>query len=202
VVGSYDGMPIGFSDYSGLSILTKDSTSHRGVGTIMQDDLVRAEPQTIFDEAVLRPGVCFDPDEVVLEGLYADELSAYRAKKVWVRALESNFLLETKHDFSIRVLASDKGSMFKLRCDFMTACGRYAFWRLTHNQAPETQYLIETAHIPASESHSLDLAVAPDMQEVRYSPRVLSGPHEGDIQEGGLTGRILSWFSRIMKKRL
>jgi hypothetical protein len=38
--------------------------------------------------------------------------------------------------------------LYKVRCDFQTACGRYAFWRLTHHQAPEVQFLLETAHLP------------------------------------------------------
>jgi hypothetical protein len=122
--------------------------------------LEEAPENTYFE---LREGVCFDPNEVTLEGCYRDQLSLYRAKRVWKLALEGNFLLESEHDFTI-VAASNVGEMrYLLKCNFLTACGRYAFWRLTHNQAPEAQNLIETAHIPDGEAKALALAAAGDM---------------------------------------
>ena len=93
-------------------------------------------------------GVCFDQDEATLEGVYQDELSTYRAKKVWTETLETNFLLESDYDFIFKIVTSLDDGKFVLKCNFNTACGRYAFWRLTRNQAPEAQHQIETAHIP------------------------------------------------------
>ncbi len=93
-------------------------------------------------------GLWYDPDRLLIEGVYQDEITAYRARKRWMEALETNFLLEDAHDFSMRVRKSRGGHQYRVRCDFLTACGRYAFWRLTHHQAPEVQLMLETAHIP------------------------------------------------------
>lgn len=119
--------------------------------------------------------VYFDPEAVKLEGQYSDQISAYRAKRVWVEALERCFLLETDADFSALVSSDHQSGKFILRCHFLTACARYAFWRLTNHQAPEAQYIIETAHIPRSESRHEDFLEAPDMRSVYDEPMVLSG---------------------------
>ncbi len=104
----------------------------------------------IIDFENFVPEVSFDLERIVLEGYYADELSAYRAKKTWARTLETSFLLDLDFDFKI-VVEHTEQPFYSVRCDFSTACGRYAFWRLTHNQAPEIQYIIRTAHIPTTE---------------------------------------------------
>jgi len=104
----------------------------------------------IIDFENFVPEVSFDLDRIVLEGYYADELSAYRAKKTWAKTLETSFLLDLDFDFKVIVERTDQ-PFYSVRCDFSTACGRYAFWRLTHNQAPEIQYIIRTAHIPSTE---------------------------------------------------
>jgi hypothetical protein len=95
-------------------------------------------------------GLWYDPERLVIEGVYQDEVTAYRARRRWIEALEKNFLLEESLDFSLKVRRSRGGRNFRVRCDFLTACGRYAFWRLTHHQAPEVQFLLETAHLPHS----------------------------------------------------
>jgi hypothetical protein len=95
-------------------------------------------------------GLWYDPDRLLIEGVYQDEITAYRARKRWMEALETNFLLEESHDFSMKVKKARGGRHYRVRCDFLTACGRYAFWRLTHHQAPEVQLMLETAHIPHS----------------------------------------------------
>jgi len=111
------------------------------------------------------PGdVRFDPDRVILQGQYRDQLSAYRAKKNWVETLTANFLLEEGHDYELSVDSRVADGLFILHCGFTSACGRYAFWRLTNEQAPEAQYLIETAHIPNSESRGDDFVSAPDLK--------------------------------------
>jgi hypothetical protein len=93
-------------------------------------------------------GLWYDPERLVVEGVYQDEVTAYRARRRWIEALGKNFLLEEGLDFSLKVRRSRGGRSFRVRCDFLTACGRYAFWRLTHHQAPEVQFLLETAHLP------------------------------------------------------
>jgi len=114
-------------------------------------------------EEDLKPGVCFDPEEALLEGIYEDELSAHRAKRGWTKALETNFLLDSGHDFFLKV-KNPSSQHHVLICEFKTACGRYAFWRLTHNQAPDTQYIIETAHIPSSDMYANEIGFARDLE--------------------------------------
>ena len=115
------------------------------------------------EETELKPGVCFDPEEALLEGVYEDELSAHRAKRGWTKALETNFLLDIDHDFYLKVKSANS-QHHVLICEFKTACGRYAFWRLTHNQAPDTQYVIETAHIPNAEAHLAEISYSKDLE--------------------------------------
>lgn len=111
--------------------------------------------------------VAFDSEAAALEGTYGDELSAFRARKVWIDILESNFLLEKEHDFKTDIVGDIEKGSYVLRCMFSTACGRYAFWRLTNSQAPEAQYTIETAHIPNAESLYEQILRAPDLEEKR-----------------------------------
>lgn len=113
-------------------------------------------------------GVLFNPDNVTLQGIYSDQLSAYRAKRVWADILEANFLLEREHDFSLTVVSCIPESRFLLTCEFSTACGRYAFWRLTNSQSPESQYLIETAHIPSALSDADAMISAPDLMQADH----------------------------------
>ena len=127
------------------------------------------EPQVVnlTDDFSERECVSFDPEALALEGNYNDELSAHRAKRSWTNVLETTFLLDKGHDFKLRVVNPEAN--YLLRCEFTTACGRYAFWRLTNNQAPEAQYQIETAHIPNAEAHALNLLHAADMQRASES---------------------------------
>ena len=140
--------------------------------------------------------VLFDPEAVRLEGVYRDQISAYRAKRIWIQALERCFLLEQDHDFSVCVASEVAESRFTLTCHFMTACARYAFWRLTNHQAPEAQYIIETAHIPRSESHHDAFLEAPDLRSIYDEPMILGGNSLTAPQRGALGALI----DRIAKK--
>jgi hypothetical protein len=137
----------------------------------MQFDRQHSENRDDFNST--SSGVCFDPDNVTLDGVYIDELSAYRAKKCWIEALENHFLLEPEHDFFLQIEAINGEQ--RLRCEFVTACARYAFWRLTNNQAPEAQYIIETAHIPKGESQFERFMQAPDLCQVGEGPLIFRG---------------------------
>lgn len=152
------------------------------------------EPQVVnlTDEFISRECVSFDPEALALEGNYNDELSAHRAKRSWTSVLETTFLLDKGHDFKLRVASPEQNQSFLLRCEFTTACGRYAFWRLTNNQAPEAQYQIETAHIPNAEAHALNLLHAADLQR--------SSQGEGDRPEGStrsIVSKMRSLFGRL-----
>ncbi len=114
----------------------------------MMDQTTGVSSSTRKSERLL--GLWYDPDRLMLEGVYNDEVTAYRARKRWIEALERHFLLEDSLDFHLCVKNAADKSYYKVRCDFLTACGRYAFWRLTHHQAPEVQCLLETAHLVSS----------------------------------------------------
>lgn len=121
-------------------------------------------------------GLWYDADRLVLEGLYLDEITAYRARKRWIKTLESNFLLEEQHDFRIKVRVVADAGRYRVRCDFISACGRYAFWRLTHHQAPEVQYMLETAHLPTV-SMGPGFGELPETDELlEGTPFILSNP--------------------------
>jgi len=130
----------------------------------------------------------------VLHGTYTDELSAHRARKVWAEILEYHSLLEKDRDFVYRLQPDYQHMIFGLQCEFLTACGRYAFWRLTNHQAPEAQYQIETAHIPESHRRQEEFLYAPDMRPLGQDPLVTRGL-------GNTSGTpITSWIKKILAR--
>ena len=84
-------------------------------------------------------GLLFDAEGITLISRFTDELSAYRARRQWVDILGSYFLLEKARDFEMSVLCNPENDYFVLNCFFTSACGRYAFWRLINEQAPEAE---------------------------------------------------------------
>jgi hypothetical protein len=144
-------------------------------------------------------GVWYDPERVTLEGAYSDQVTAYRARRRWIRTLEMNFLLEGKHDFVVKVVLDEREGNFRVRCDFLTACGRYAFWRLTHNQAPEVQYLIETAHLPSLTiiSHPV---MSLDEEFADMDPRVFSGPSRGPSTLWDRCRQVGDWVKACFRR--
>ena len=162
----------------------------------MQSDVSRFETIELTEEIPGIAGVCFDPDNITLQGCYPDELSAYRAKRLWIETLENCFLLEQGHDFSVCVRQHRDSSRFVLLCEFTTACARYAFWRLTNHQAPEAQYVIETAHIPICDSRHEDIMRAPDLKSIHDGPLVLGGPGRSH-RKGALAAFLKDIISRF-----
>ena len=136
-----------------------------------------------LNEVIDAEGVTFDPEETSLHGSYKDEISAHRAKKLWIETLEDNFILENNCDFSVHVQSLAHGHGFLLSCQFESSCARYAFWRLTNNQAPEAQYVIETAHIPYCESRHEDILKAPDLRSIYDEPMIFSGRYTGGLKK-------------------
>ena len=157
----------------------------------MQQD-IKEETVELANRQCFSSGVCFDSERLALEGVYPDELSSHRAKRVWIEALETSFLLDVSHDFQFKMVSVPAEGRFLLRCDFLTTCGRYAFWRLTHNQAPEAQYLIETGHIPYSEARHADFLAVPDLRAKTHEPMVFT-PMEGQKNSRP------SWMGMISK---
>ena len=133
----------------------------------MQSERAGYQEVELTREIAFPGDVRFDPEKVILQGVYRDQLSAYRARKVWVETLATNFLLDAGHDYEVSVDSKMTEGMFYLNCAFTSACGRYAFWRLTNEQAPEAQYLLETAHIPNSELCADDFFSAPDLKPMK-----------------------------------
>ena len=143
-------------------------------------------------------GVSFDPEHITLEGSYNDQISAYRARRVWIDTLTESFLLEIDHDFKLKVVNQQESERYFLRCEFLTACARYAFWRLTNNQAPEAQYIIETAHIPNAETRQAELWGAPDLKLKGSDPQAMSEYYLSSIQNE--QHGVLAAIKRIIDK--
>ena len=141
--------------------------------------------------------VSFCPHSVMLEGVYTDELSAFRAKKSWIETMEHSFLLDCGHDFEITLSGDIQAAEFKVACAFTTACGRYAFWRLTNNQAPEAQYQIETAHIPNAESLYARILSAPDLGKKKHT--AIFELDESFQSVGTPRPGVVSWLRAILK---
>lgn len=137
----------------------------------------------------------FDADRIVLGRTYSDQVTAYRARRRWKEALERYFLLEDRLDFNLKVQLEPESVQYSVRCDFSTACGRYAFWRLTHNQAPEVQYMLETAHKPSTPA----VCGGDEMQ----CPASGDAPYWSDFTQGtrqsSLLARCKQWFQRMLK---
>jgi hypothetical protein len=124
-------------------------------------------------------GLWYDAERLILEGIYLDEVSAYRAKKSWIKSFELNFLLEEIHDFKVKVGFDPESARYHVQCTFTSACGRYAFWRLTHHQAPEVQFALETAHLPhMTVTHLSDGIIEPI--EVDPPTQVLLSQSDGE----------------------
>lgn len=106
---------------------------------------------TNLDLSKYKPGLIYDADGITLVGKYTDELSAYRAKRQWTEVLNSYFLLEKDRDYEMWVNSSIEDCSFALSCCFVSACGRYAFWRLINHQAPEAEQKLggSVQNIPA-----------------------------------------------------
>jgi len=116
----------------------------------MQYDMPNASNSSTSEVAIeIENGLTYNPDQISIEGAYADELSVQRVKKTWCTILETDFLLIPKTDFELQKEQNSDTGNFTIKCCFTSACGRYAFWRLLNEQAPEVQFLLETAH----ESH-------------------------------------------------
>ena len=63
----------------------------------------------------------------------------FKQVPLWQAILASHFLLEPDRDYELRTHCSLDDEQFVLSCSFLSACGRYAFWRLVNRQAPEAE---------------------------------------------------------------
>ena len=86
-----------------------------------------------------KEGLIYDAEEVTLAAKYCDEMAAHRSKKYWVEILDAYFLLEPERDFKLMISSNSASADHMVNCVFTSACGRYAFWRLVNQQAPEAE---------------------------------------------------------------
>ena len=92
--------------------------------------------------------IMYDVDGVALHGKFDNELAAYRARTEWEDVLKNYFLLEQERDYQLEIAGSLERHLFVLTCNFCSACGRYAFWRLIHHQAPEAEQDLLSSAVP------------------------------------------------------
>lgn len=107
----------------------------------MPVDLLGVNTETVKE----RRGLIFDAEGVNLTGQFTDQLSVYRARKMWVQTLNNYFLLEQERDYEMEIAEGAEAGTWKLNCVFLSACGRYAFWRLINHQAPEAELRLSGA---------------------------------------------------------
>lgn len=108
-----------------------------------------------FDKYTHKNGLIYDAEGVTLIGTYGDELSAYRARRRWMEVFSNYFLLERERDYDLSVTASDEENTFALHATFISACGRYAFWRLINRQALEAEQKLCNEHSEIRGTRSL-----------------------------------------------
>jgi hypothetical protein len=102
-----------------------------------------------------KSGLLFDADGVTLIARLKDELSAYRMRKTWKEVLAGYFLLEQERDYEMSIVCVPEHDYFVLNCFFISACGRYAFWRLMNDQAPEAELKLSIINKKTSKSKKL-----------------------------------------------
>lgn len=133
-------------------------------------------------------GLIFDAEGVTLVGRFGDELSAYRARKQWRDVLKTYFLLEEQRDYEMSVMSSPENRYNLLSCFFTSACGRYAFWRLINDQAPEAEEKLSQANlVPAGGSKRFMSSIWNSHET--HSARVLGG------EQPSVFARIFKIFS-------
>lgn len=143
-----------------------------------------------------KEGLIYDAESVILAGKYTDEMSAHRAKKTWIDVLGSYFLLESERDYELWVTTDLTEEYFVIHCCFISACGRYAFWRLVNQQAPEAEAKLG-ASLKNADIKRL-LATNRSLSKSKREPFVLSAlADQIDSNEDtkSLISRILKLFS-------
>jgi hypothetical protein len=162
------------------------------------------EHRSEISDALHGLGLWYDADHLMLEGVYLDEITAYRARRRWIKTFETNFLLESEHDFRIKVVYEDGNEKFCVRCSFLTACGRYAFWRLTHHQAPEVQFLLETAHLPCMSVRPTDAEafLSDDMKDMRslIFQSAYRSPEQPTVRAVGVVDTAYTYLKSLLNR--
>ncbi|MBL7663428.1 hypothetical protein JNK13_11815 [bacterium] len=152
-----------------------------------------------LSDSKLHPGVLsFDADGTTLIGRYTDELSAYRAKRKWIEILKKHFLLDQGRDYELSILVNPVNKYFALNCYFTSACGRYAFWRLVNNQAPEAELNLTSSGSLLKEAIKRNRETKSGSHEV-VEPTVLHG--EQTARKRTLSGALSDYFLKLISVR-
>ena len=151
---------------------------------------------TSVDLTKAKPGLIYDAEGVPLFGKYQDELSAHRARRDWQAVLGSHFLLENERDYELSVFSSLEEGQFLLSCNFVSACGRYAFWRLVNRQAPEAEQRLngQRERIQKSAKSFMGANWNPDKKETTFVVNALEEQMQRNEENKSLVNRLLQLF--------
>lgn len=143
-----------------------------------------------------KPGLIYDADTVTLFGKYQDELSAYRARRDWQQVLSSHFLLENERDYDLSVFCSLDEGQFFISCNFVSACGRYAFWRLVNRQAPEAEQRLndQRERVQKSAKSFLGSNWSNESKETTFVVNALEEQIQRNEENRSLVNRLLQLF--------
>ena len=148
-----------------------------------------------------KPALVFDAEAVTLTGHYLDELGAYRARREWMDILNSFFLLEKDRDYEMEVVYSESDDLYFLDCVFVSACGRYAFWRLINNQAPEAENRLGSLSASSDTASFLSNLFRSPVGNKKSDPWVISAPNSDETpsreRKPTLIGGILDQFRKL-----
>ena len=131
--------------------------------------LSRDSNNSIRSSEEINNTITYNTDNISIISQFGDEMSVYRCRRTWTEILSNHFLLEKDRDFKMSISASE--SPFILTCEFNSACGRYAFWRLINQQAPEAENKLINSGYPGSELFDTE---EPTGEKV-VSPWIMSG---------------------------
>ncbi len=141
--------------------------------------------------------ITYDTDSISIVAKFSDEMSAYRGRKGWSEILSAHFLLEDDRDYNIKVMPSEgcNTEAFKLKCEFDSACGRYAFWRLINHQAPEAEEKLIQSGYPENLKKKKSSAIADFICSEEEGPWILSkSSSEGNFEEENIGKGLLSFI--------
>ena len=130
--------------------------------------LGRESSHSVVNDGENNNTMTYNTDNISIISQFADEMSVYRCRRTWTEILGNHFLLEKDRDFKMSILVSE--SPFVLTCEFNSACGRYAFWRLINHQAPEAERKLIHSGYPGSDLSSEELT-----DDKLISPLIMSG---------------------------
>ena len=97
------------------------------------------------------------------------------------------------------IFDNSESKYFVLNCYFTSACGRYAFWRLINNQAPEAESKLSELgnYSPGRRKPNGTTAtvwVAPQVNSWVMNPRRREPAHVK-----GIIPSVLGYFSKLLK---